>query len=176
MINVIVVNGPARVGKDTFVMYCLGQLGPHGYQLSTVDLVKDLARQAGWDGVKTPEARKGLSDLKDLLTNWLDTPFNEIKKKVNELEYMCEQYDLNPNSIYLFVYCREPEEIQRIVDEFNAKTLIVRSSGLGIVQTSNHADENVYNYEYDYTIWNNEGLNELKESAINFLKEIKNER
>ena len=36
--------------------------------ISTVDFVKQIARECGWDGVKTPRNRKFLSDLKDLLT------------------------------------------------------------------------------------------------------------
>jgi len=37
----------------------------------------------GWDGGKTPEDRRFLSDLKDALTRWKDVPYNETRMDIN---------------------------------------------------------------------------------------------
>ena len=80
MVNVVIVNGFPRSGKDTFVNFCKEKLGAFGVSVSTVDFVKYLAAQSGWDGSKTPENRKFLSDLKDLLTEWNDVPWKKVEE------------------------------------------------------------------------------------------------
>ena len=50
--------------------------------VSTVDKVKEIAAECGWDGVKSPKNRKFLSDLKDLLTEWGDVPYKDIERKL----------------------------------------------------------------------------------------------
>ena len=42
-----------------------------------------------------------------------------------------------------------------------------------VKETSNHADENVFKYEYDYTIKNYGGLNDLVVECCNFLDYMK---
>ena len=54
--------------------------------LSTIDYVKDIAKVLGWDGTKTLENRRMLSDLKDLLTRWNDSPHQSVCNKINELK------------------------------------------------------------------------------------------
>ena len=81
--NIYIINGSATSGKSTFCKQVCRLIYPSGEELSTVDLVKKLAQEAGWDGKKTPEARRGLSNLKDVLTVWLDAPVNDIKKSIN---------------------------------------------------------------------------------------------
>ena len=66
--KVIIINGKAEVGKDTLVTMCKDLLGANRIlNISTVDFVKEVANFCGWDGTKTPENRKFLSDLKDLV-------------------------------------------------------------------------------------------------------------
>lgn len=80
---IYVVNGAPRSGKDTFCSMVAKFMG-EGYVrvYSTVDYIKTIAASAfGWNGEKTPRARKFLSDLKDLLTEWNDIPFKDIQKK-----------------------------------------------------------------------------------------------
>lgn len=123
--------------------------------ISTIDFVKNLAMAAGWDGTKSKKNRKFLSDLKDLLTEWQDVPYQEIKRQIKILEE--EKTDL------IFIDCREPEEIKRFVEDYNAMTLLVQRGELPIM--GNHADDNVLNYQYDITIDNSRGLDELRQEA-----------
>ena len=80
--RVVIINGKSSVGKDCFVTMCKEILGAeYVCNVSTVDFVKEVAEFCGWDGTKTPENRKFLSDLKDLLTDWNDIPLKRFVKK-----------------------------------------------------------------------------------------------
>ena len=136
--------------------------------ISTVDFIKQIAIECGWDGVKTPRNRKFLSDLKDLLTEWNDVPYQKI---LDHIEYMREfgkLYDW-----ILFVDCREPKEIQKLKERLNATTVLVRRLGDEMNETSNHADANVFEYEYDYTIKNYGDLSDLVAECVGFLNFMK---
>ena len=173
MAKIVVVNGMPMSGKSQFVEYCLNELNKYGSEVSTVDFVKELAKEAGWDGVKRPKDRKFLSDLKDLLTEWNDVPFKKIVEARDELEGKLSFYQLNPDKGVLFTHCREPEEIQKFVDNENAITVLLRREAVESYKQSNHADANVFNYKYDYVIDNNGSLEELREKAKGFLELIK---
>ena len=158
--KVIIINGTGGSGKDTFVEFCIkyGKV----VNFSSVDKVKEIARLVGWNEDKTENDRKFLCDLKKLTTEYNDMSFNSIKEAK-------EKFDESDNEI-LFIHIREPEEIERAVVAFNAKTLLVKRVGLANIE-SNSSDANVDNYSYDFVIENNT-LEELEQSAINFVCEI----
>ena len=168
--KVFVVNGVPRSGKDTFVNFCLEELTCWGKSISTVDFVKEIATQCGWDGTKTLENRKFLSDLKDLLTNWNNVPYNKIVEEKDSWEYEFRLYDVPTDHCFFFIFCREPEEIQKFVDGMGAKTIIVRRNEYEQLEQSNHADRDVFNFDYDITIENNGDLKDLRDKAKDFLK------
>lgn len=167
----VVVNGVPRSGKSLFVKYCLDELGDFGDENSTVDFVKHLAILSGWDEVKTPKDRKFLSDLKDLLIEWNDVPY---KKVVEEKNYFSESLGSESDKGVFFTHCREPKEIQKFVDRENAITVLLRRATEESAEQSNHADANVFDFDYDYTIFNNGTLEDLKNSASVFLYLIQN--
>lgn len=136
--------------------------------ISTVDFIKQIAIECGWNGVKTPRNRKFLSDLKDLLTEWNDVPFQKVLDHVMYLDVFAKGFDW-----LLFVDCREPAEIQKLKERLNATTVLVRRLGDEVNETSNHADENVFEYEYDYTIKNYGDLSDLVTECVGFLNFMK---
>ena len=82
--KIFVINGAPRAGKDTFVEICKDLIGNERcLNVSTVDFVKEVAKFAGWDGNKTPEARKFLSDLKDIMTEYDNIPFKKVKRAID---------------------------------------------------------------------------------------------
>ena len=174
MVKIVVVNGMPMSGKSQFVEYCLKELGFYGEEISTVDFVKELAKLSGWDGVKRPRDRKFLSDLKDLLTEWNDVPYKKIIEARDKLQDHLDYLGYDANKGIIFTHCREPEEIKKFVDRENAITVLLRRAAVENLEQSNHADANVFNYEYDYVIENNGSLDELYEKAVKFLEEIKN--
>jgi hypothetical protein len=168
--KVFVINGMPRAGKDTFVEMCQIQ-ALWCLNVSTVDFVKELAVRCGWDGTKTPENRAFLSDLKDLLTKWNNVPFNMVRQRIFLFEKQIEQYDFNSNDGVVFIHCREPEEIQKFVEYYNAQTILVRREAIETKEQSNHADSEVFNYKYDIHINNNGTLEDLEKVAIQFLEQ-----
>lgn len=174
--RIFIVNGAPGSGKTTFENFVAGYIDDwysKGYTevrdcliFSTIDYVKEIATKCGWDGTKDDKSRKFLSDLKDLLTNFNDSPFQNIIKKVRDLPiYMYH------DSTLIFIDCREPKEIKRLCSELDAQSLLIRRPGLEI-QASNHADAEVENYTYDIIIENDGSLCELRDKAYEFLKNI----
>ena len=123
----------------------------------------------GWDGTKTLKNREFLSNLKDLLTEWGDVPYNKIVKEIALFDYTLNQYDIDEDKGFVFVMCREPQEIKKFVDRLGAKTVCIRRKEAENAAVSNHADANVLDYEYDYYIDNNDTLEHLQIAAKHFL-------
>ena len=168
------MGGFPRSGKSTFVSYCKEIIGEnYTLDISTVDLVKHLAALAGWDGTKTAKNRKFLSDMKDLLTEWNDVPFQKVKNEIDFFYRDLKSYGLDKQGI-VFIHCREPEEIERFEKELGAKSVFIDRKESKKEQ-SNHADSKVENYSYTYIIDNNEDLDHLKKSAETFIKILRGE-
>ena len=166
-----IINGRPRSGKDTFVNFCLEELGAFGKLISTVDFVKKIAIKCGWDKTKTPKNRKFLSDLKDLLTNWGDVPYKKTLQEIDMFKFDLDYWDVSDKGV-VFIMCREPKEIERFERELNAKSVLIRRASVEFEQQSNHADSEVLNHKYDYIIENNSTVDELKEKAKGFLKNL----
>ena len=138
---VVVINGAGGVGKDTLCNFVAEKYRVRN--ISSVDPIKELARMAGWEGEKTDRARKMLSDLKRLFTEYNDLP----------LRYIREQYEqfLNSDEQVMFVHIREPEEIERFVktNPEHIRTLLITNSSRETAVYGNVSDDNVALYQYD---------------------------
>ena len=161
-LKIYVLNGSGGCGKDTFVDLCQIYSKYQIWHDSTIAPIKEVAAELGWNGEKTEEYRKFLSDLKDISTKLFDTSFKYIESQI-ELARYCK---VN----YIFIDCREPEEIERICKQFDAKSIYIDASKRNPIITSNHADANVMNYNYDYYIDNNGTLEEFKNKAKEFIQ------
>lgn len=165
----------SQSGKDTFVELCRKFTGDAFLlNISTVDKVKEIATACGWDGTKTPENRKFLSDLKALLTDWADVPLNDMIQKIERFKRGFEVYDVSDDRAIVFIHCREPEEIRKLVKALNARTLLVRRTAAENITASNQSDAGVFDYEYDIHINNNGSLTELERTAEVFIKSTVN--
>ena len=125
--------------------------------LFTIDFVKEIALQAGWDGKKDEDGRRFLSNLKDAMERYHDIP----NKKVDEF------IKFHPNNI-IFVNAREPHNVEYYQRKYNARAVIVINPNIAKVQ-GNHADENVDDYDYDVVINNSGTLEDLRKTAKWFL-------
>lgn len=167
--KIYILNGKAGSGKTTFFKLIEEKCRNYVYNYSTVDLVKKVASGCGWDGSKTPENRKFLSDLKDLLTEWNDVPYKDCLKEIKRITSLADIYDVEHDDWAIFIDCREPKEIQKFVDRLGAKTIFIDRK-IEDYNASNHADANVENFEYDIVINNNGTLEDLAAAAMNFIK------
>lgn len=168
--KVVVINGRERSGKDLFAYKCLIVNNGKVMTTSMVDGVKGIAQEIGWTGSKEPRDRKFLSDLKDLLDEYNDYSFKYVEESIDGL---CKIFPKNFLKDYIvFIMARQPEDIERLVKKYNAKTVLIRRAAAEEAEPSNHADANVFNYNYDYEIINNGTLIELVERAKDFVEEI----
>lgn len=164
--KVVIINGSGGSGKDTIVEL-LRTYFFDKYEIeniSTIDKVKDIARQMGWNCEKDESGRQFLAALKDAWTCYNNGANQTVLDKV--LKINIDEFR-SPKEAIVFIHCREPEAIGWFVEKLVARnidvcTMIVKREG--IIKFFNEADKSVDNYNYDVTVLNNgtlEGLNRL---------------
>lgn len=164
--HVFVINGSGGVGKDTIC----GLAARHWrvQNISSITPILDIARSAGWNGDKTPKARRFLSQLKQICTEFNDLPFS----------YCLEQYHLflQSDAQILFVHIREPEEIARFCSTVgnDCKTILVRREAMESVRgkLGNRSDDDVEEFVYDFVFCNDYPLDKLPDQVYRFFTEI----
>jgi hypothetical protein len=160
---VLILNGKPRAGKDTFSELLNERI--RVYKYSSIQKIKEVAKECGWNGGKTEKDRKFLSDLKILTTEYSDMPFDDIKERVQWFKSSNWIYDI------MIIDIREPGEIERAVKEFGAISIFIDNKNVENI-TSNMADANVENYKYDYTLSNNGTLKDFEYVVGNFYYNI----
>ena len=109
-LKVVIVNGKPGVGKTLVEQLAADILGQaFCEQRSTVDKVKEIAYEIGWDGVKNLKSRKLLSDLKDICTEYNDMPINDILSYLKQWENDLKYYGVENLPHVFFIDDREPE-------------------------------------------------------------------
>lgn len=167
--KIIVINGHAESGKSTFVRMCVNYPEVDVYEVSMVDAAKHMAKLIGWEETtKSPRDRKFLSDLKDLIDTYNNGSYNYVKEKIKSILSFHNADD----EIVLFIHAREPKDITQIVNDFNAKTLVIRRKDVEGQIASNHADANWWQYTYDYAVNNNGDLDDLEQNSKDFMRHI----
>ena len=85
--TIIIINGRGGVGKDALISGISRIEFPRRIgvmNVSSIDPVKKLAKEAGWNGTKDERSRKFLSDLKKLCTEYNNLPQKHCEAKVFE--------------------------------------------------------------------------------------------
>lgn len=161
MARLIIINGVALSGKDTFAEFlkkiCSDTVEYH----STIQTVKDAAKHFGADEevAKGDEERLLWCEMKDLYTKYNNGPFNEV------LAHMA-MLDVPGKHPILIAMVREPEEITKLKRAFGLRCLtilVTRAEDIHI--PDNDADKNVANYPYDIEIRNDSNPETLKLKA-----------
>ena len=162
--TIIIINGVGGCGKDTLIDLLKEQYKVKN--ISSITPIKEIAKHAGWNGEKTNKARKFLSDLKKLLTDFNELPQTYL---LNEQE----KFLLSDEDI-MFVHIREPHEISKFVSLTKCKTktlLILPREELKNKDYGNESDNNVYNYNYDLYFNSDKPLNEIAPIWLEFIRE-----
>ena len=158
---VFIVNGKPRAGKDTFAEILNRYMKVYKY--SAVTKVKEIATLCGWDGQKEERDRKFLHELKMLTTEYSDMSYQDVVNEINKYRNGEIRADV------FVVDVREPEEIKRLVEEVGAITVFIENDNVPAI-TSNAADANVENFEYDFVIPNNGTLKEFEDEIKIFME------
>lgn len=174
MVKVIVINGAGTSGKDTFIDLFTEECQEcdrdtiRVYRHSSVDQVKYHASLMGWDWEKDDKGRRFLSDIKDAMTRYNDGPLNYMSDIVEDIT----KNTLSHETSFVFFHVREPQEIQKMVDKFEATTLLIERPSVSKESFTNHADINVGNYDYDYIVTNDGTLSDLRYEAYLFFEAL----
>lgn len=157
-----IVNGKGRSGKDTVCniasMICKTR------NISSITSILNIARAGGWNGEKTDEARRLLSRLKKVFTEFNDLSYGYCIEQVEKFYQSDERL--------MFIHVREPEEIARLKKKLGSdcQTLLVRRKGVSDKIFKNPSDDRVEAYEYDVIIENDGDIECLHNSVSNLLK------
>ena len=162
--KVYIVNGFGGSGKDSFENFVRQRSQSYGIKTSMVETVKKYAEQMGWKGGKTDKDRRFLSDLKDALERWDNTPLIDVytKIKIN-----------SETASYCFVDAREKKDIEKIkticeINNWECKTILVDRKIMK--DFGNHADDEVMDNEYNITIMNTGTIADLERQALAFIE------
>ena len=183
--KVVIINGKPQSGKDTFCKYAQGYCdddeSANTLIISSVDPLKEMLTQLGWDGTKTDKIRDMLMDMKQLWIQNQDGPTMFLFNNILEFHKACTGEDN-----IVFVHIREPEEIKKLVNALTGfesmgidviSLLVIRKGGEDTpnqpAETRRSDDEALINsYGYDVTINNDEDLIKLQELATEFVDKL----
>lgn len=183
--KVVIINGKPQSGKDTFCKYAQGYCdddeSANTLIISSVDPLKEMLTQLGWDGTKTDKIRDMLMDMKQLWVQNQDGPTMFLFNNILEFHKACTGEDN-----IVFVHIREPEEIKKLVNALTGfesmgidviSLLVIRKGGEDTpnqpAETRRSDDETLINsYKYDVTINNDEDLIKLQELAAEFVDKL----
>lgn len=176
---IVVVNGYARSGKDTVVSFLMGlcsERDVHAASFSSIDPVFSMLVKAG-----IRMNRHRLSDAdRDLLaevgTAVEKHSFFRTEKVVRRAYYLGRDAEAAGEDAILFVFMREPENIERVraraaSEGFEFRTLLVERPNVRRV-TSNAADMAVEGMKYDLKIVNDGSLDDLQDRCVHLIHEI----
>ncbi len=175
--SIIVINGRGGCGKDT-----LCEIAAKHYRVrnvSSITPIKELASKAGWNGEKTPKARKMLADLKSLFTEYNDLCNTYILNEARDF--------LNTDEQLMFVHIREGSEIDKFITSARKLLISLKKDSLCDCETllvtrntddysnealGNAADDCVNDYTYSLRYENCAStLDDLEKDFIKFLSE-----
>ena len=169
-LKVIVINGQGGIGKNTFVEYCI-KAHEDTRSISLINEIKHVAKILGWKGDKTKRDRKFLNNLKQLTTKYNNFPFESVALNISNILEQYKEDEKSTKDLIIFIHAREPEDINYLVNKYDAKTLLIRKSGLA-KKYGNPADDKVFDTDYDYIVYNDANLEELEAEAEKFMRKI----
>jgi dephospho-CoA kinase len=171
--KVVVINGKAGVGKDTFVNIFSKNYNHRVKNFSSIDRVKKIAELCfGWNGIKTAKSRRLLSNLKKTWSDFNNGPIKDIVSRIKKDITYCNSVGIDTTDNVYFVHIREPHEIKKLKRYFNnVITLLIERD---TEEFDNYSDRNVDKFEYDYVINNNSDINNLKIEVNEFINYLIN--
>lgn len=189
MTDIFLINGSGGVGKDEFVKQCrkaLKDIAIEKYNglpeslhqdydvinYSSIEKIKTVATiLTGWtdNDKKTEKMRKFLCDLTQVWDS-----INGRKKHIEGIIGNFIHKGENMEHLFAFIHIREPgmiDDLKKKYGEYGVHTLLVTNKNAKPI-VSNDADMNTNFYEYDYYIRNDGTIEDLYDSAVQFVKQF----
>ena len=173
-LKIVVLNGYSRSGKDTFVEIASKRFNCINH--SSIDKVKDIAAEMGWNGIKNEHNRQMLAELKQFYIKWFNGPFRDIVREIdmailNNIRFPSEKLRID----FVFLHIREPEEIQQIKNycednkflEFHS-IFVQRDES----EKNHKSDSMVENFDYNFICKNNSTLQVFETNINTILSKI----
>lgn len=175
---VVIMNGLPGSGKTSIQKKCKYYLDMdeafNCHSVSSIDYIKELYRQLGWDGTKTDKARKDLSILKQM---WIDNCNGPL---VHTLKFVLSLPDNEDH--FVFVDVREESEIIKFTECFNAveclgikcTTVFVSRKDVSGIEYGNKSDDNIGKNMslYRHTVYNDGDFYDLERLAKDLIIKI----
>lgn len=168
---VIIINGNGGVGKDTLCDFAGKRY--RVTNISAITPIKEIAERYGWHGEKDAKSRKFLADLKKTFVEYNDLPYEYLKREYEKF--------LHDNSEILFVHIREGNEIEKFRQYVTVPCVTLLIKRECVLQSwGNSSDDNVEDYDYDYTYHNDKTLrqapNDFGKLVDNILRDVLKKR
>lgn len=180
--QVVIINGVTGSGKDTFIKlagsYCEENEIANVLNISSVDPIKDVLYQFGWDGNRTDEARDIMMGIKKI---WVDAQNGPTMFLMNNILAFHASHLEEDNIV--FCHVREPEEIDKLVKAISGMnsmgieimTMFISRDDVITEDTRRSDDYNIIRtYPYDRIVYNDEDLAALDTKAFTFVEELFN--
>lgn len=165
MKKILIINGSAESGKDSFIEECQKIANFPIFNFSAIDTVKAvMASDFGWDGEKSEEARLFMVQIKQGWMAFNDGPFEEAKRIIAGVHHGL-----------IFYHIREPDQIAKMKLHYGDDCIALLVKMPGIYVPDNIADKSVEDYSYDRVVINDGSLVDLEEKALQFINEISEE-
>ena len=176
-VKVIILSGKARAGKDTTAIFMKDYYESKGLEvviLQYASSFKEYTKKiTGWDGSDETKPREFLQMLgTSIIREKIDEEF-VIKRMIQDIEVYSYFYD-----VVIISDARVVKEIEMIRDNFSRVTSIniLRpdyESGLSSEQKNHITETELDEYnDFDYVLYNDKGLDELKDKASKLASEI----
>ena len=173
--TLILINGYAGAGKDTFVKFFTEEAEKNDQRvvnLSSITPVWQMLKNQGIDmDRKGPEERKLAAETKAALDNYDFYATRMVLEKAHESLI---------NSQYVFIHMREPRALEfsskywnRYRNQYPCLTLFIDRPQPALA-VGNVADDSVRDYIYNSTVRNVGDLDELKKVASAYFYQVRN--
>lgn len=176
MTHIIIVNGPPRTGKDTFIEILTSMLRAKNIAVdafSSIDPVRDMLTAAGFDlSKKTETDRKLLAVVGAAVEEHSSWRMRQCIDRICDFAFSVA----NPADSVMFLHIREPANIATI-RQWASATYGVHTCCTVFIESiraekviSNSSDAGVKDMGYDYTVPNNGSLADLLDTTMIFAK------
>lgn len=173
--QVILIGGKARSGKDTLADFLTENLEKQGKKVCKIQVGQYIKYYAmkyfSWDGEEETKPRDLLIELgTEIIRKKIDPDFH-IDRLIQDIKVLSYFYDT-----FVVSDIRFPVEIEKPKKEFDNVTtikMIRNSDELNDAQKSHVTETGLDDFNsFDYVIENEGSLEELKEKAMKIVKEI----